>query len=88
MNHNDNNDHHQGVLREDYGDKLDRILDIVSGTNERLAQVEADVAEMKPNVALIPAIKAAVTDQNRDLTRLDQHVGDHEQRLRSLEQSA
>lgn len=44
--HDDSNNHHQRVLREDYGDKLDRIFDIVSSTNERLARVEADIGEV------------------------------------------
>jgi hypothetical protein len=53
-----------------------------------VTRIEADVAEMKPNVDLIPVIKAAVTDQNRQIMRIDLRLDDHEQRLRSLEKAA
>lgn len=83
-----NDDQHRGVLREDYSDKLDRILDVVSGTNERLDRIDTRLTNMEPAVELIPAIKAAVTEETRDIKRIDKTVRGHEQRLHSVEQAA
>lgn len=69
------------VLLEDLDDKLDRVLDIVSGTNERVTRIEKKLDRIEPVVALIPTIQTAIKEQTNE-------TKDHERRLGRLEHKA
>ena len=75
---------YEGAVLEDINEKLQRLAEGVFALvedNREIKKVIADLPEMKDD---IKAIKAAVTDQTRDLQRLDQQVDNHEARLDTL----
>ena len=77
-------DDHQQVLMEDLSSKLDRVLEATKALSvvpARLTAIEARLDTIEGQTQLIPVIKAAVTDQTRQLT-------DHEVRIMALEQPA
>lgn len=68
-------DDYSGVLLEDIRDQLQKFAEAMSGVPKDVARLKEDMLEVKDN---IKAIKAAVTDQSRQL-------GNHETRISSLE---
>ena len=74
-------DKHLGVLLEDIQHKLGQVLeatDALSAVPGQLLVIEARLEQVEGQTALIPVIKAAVTDQSRELK-------DHASRLTELE---
>jgi len=79
---------HFEVLLEDIDDKLQHLAEGMSLLQTDVAQVKKGVARLSELPADIKTIKAAVTDQSRQLRRHDQILGDHETRLSGLEHAA
>jgi len=81
-------DRHDGVLLEDINDKLQHLAEGVSVLlegNQEIRKVVDRIPAIEDNVK---AIKAAVTDQSRQLNSVEHQVGEHEDRVRTLEQTA
>lgn len=83
-----NDEHHQEALLEDINDKLDHLaegMSVLSDGIQEVRRVVADVPEIKDD---IKAIKAAVTDQSRQLSKVEHQVADHDNRIRTVESAA
>lgn len=76
------------IMLEDIQSTVKGLAEGLSNVQQTVNRIDATVEKMAPDVELIPAIKAAATDQTRDINRVDHAVGDHEERLRALEQAA
>ena len=70
-----------GILLEDMNSKMSIVLELVTSIDGKVTGLKSDVEEIKPNVELIPTIRAAVTD-------LPTQVNDHETRISQLEEAA
>ena len=79
---------HLEVLVEDVNDKLQVLADGMSVLQDDMRQVKDELKAHEAVPGDIKAIKAAVTDQSRELKSIDHAVGDHESRLSALEQAA
>jgi hypothetical protein len=76
-------DKHLGVLLEDIQHRLGQVLeatDALSAVPGQLRVLDARLDAIEDQTALIPVIKAAVTDQSRELK-------DHTDRLIELERA-
>jgi hypothetical protein len=76
--------HHEGAILEDIQHKIGQVLEATEALADVPAQlrtIEARLDRVEEQVALIPAIKAAVTDTNEQLR-------DQERRITQLEQAA
>ena len=74
-------DKHLGFLLEDMHHKLSQVLeatDALSAVPGQLRIIEARLEQVESQTALIPVIRAAVTDQSRELKA-------HASRLSELE---
>jgi hypothetical protein len=75
------NDKHLGVLLEDIQHKLGQVLeatDALSSVPGQLRVIDARLEQVEEETALIPVIKAAVTESTRELK-------EHAARLSELE---
>ena len=69
-----NDDHHAGVLLEDIDDKFERLIEGMSVLLEGNQEIRKTVVRIPVIEDDIKAINAAVTDQSREMHRVD-HVG-------------
>ena len=87
-----NSNHHEGALLEDINSTFDAVTELVVSMASDMKALKDDVSSLKSDVSEIKgdvkAVKAVVTDQTRELHRVDHQVGDHEGRLHTLEQAA
>ncbi len=71
-------DDHVAVLLEDINGKIDRMAEGVGSLKETAMETNRRLKKVEQDTELIPAIKAAVTDQSAQLK-------DHEIRVTKLE---
>ena len=74
-------DDYTGAILEDIRDKLQAIAEDVSGFHTTAKSTDKRLDAIEQSTGLIPAIKAVVTDQSRELAA-------HEERISSLEAAA
>jgi septal ring factor EnvC (AmiA/AmiB activator) len=76
-------DNYTNVLLEQILHKNDAILEIVSATRDELKRVpkREEFDELKQDVK---TIRAAVTDQGKQVQKHERQLNDHERRLRAL----
>jgi len=72
------NDDHQGVVLEDIQDQIKRLAEAMAEVPADVRQLKTDVEELKTDMKIV---KAVVTDQSGQLTN-------HEKRILHLEQAA
>lgn len=78
-------DHYEGALLEEMRSQFQAVTELVTSVASDVTTLKTDVAEIKED---IKSIKTTVRGEAHNLTRIDHQVGDHEDRLRSLEQAA
>ena len=76
------------VLLEDISDKLTSLSEGMGSVLETVHQLDQRLEKVETSTELLPAIKAAVTDQSRHLRDLEHATEDHDRRIGSLEQAA
>ena len=74
-------DDHVAVLLESIESKIDRLAEAVGSVKDTVGRVDQRLEAVETQTALIPVIKAAVTDQRKQLA-------DHDQALRVLKRRA
>lgn len=78
---NDDSSHYEGALLEDIRDNVKQLAEAISGVSETVSHVNCRLGNVEKDTALIPSIKAAVTDQSKELSA-------HEKRITKLEKAA
>ncbi len=67
---NDSIGHYEGVLLEEIRDHVKGIAEGLSGLSDTVVRIDQRLGQIEQNTNLIPSIKAAVTDQNKDIAKL------------------
>ena len=75
---NDDTSHYEGAVLEDIQHKLKQIAEGVSGLTVKVDGVDKRVSKVEQQTELIPSIKAAVTDQTKQLNDHDARIADLE----------
>ena len=83
-----NDDNHVKVLLEDISDKLTSLAESMGSVRETVQSLNQRLEKVGTSTELLPAIKAAVTDQSHHLRELEHVAKDHDRRIGSLEQAA
>lgn len=78
---NDDSSGYEGMLLEEIRDNMKQLAESMSGVANRVENLDGRLQRVEQNTDLIPSVKAAVTDQSRQLA-------DHDQRISDLEQAA
>lgn len=77
-NEDGNTDHYEGALLEEVRDNLKLLAEGMSGLKTTVDDISDRLAGVEQQTVLIPSIKAAITDQSRQLA-------DHEDRIIGME---
>ena len=83
-----NDDNHVEVLLEDINDKLNSLAEGVGSIRGTVQSLDQRLEKVEASTDLLPAIRAAVTDQSHHLRDFEHVAEDHDQRIGSLEQAA
>jgi len=76
------------ILLEDISDKLASLAEGMGSVRETVYRLDQRLEKVETSTELLPAIKAAVTDQSHHLGDLEHAAKDHDRRIDSLEQAA
>jgi len=76
---------YQGVLLENMQGQLVRFAEAMGNVPAQVQQLTEDVTDLKSDMKVV---KAAVTDTSREQKRHGVKLGNHERRIRHLEQAA
>ena len=80
-----NDDNHVEVLLGEISDRLTSLAEGMGSVRETVQSLDQRLEKVEASTELLPAIKAAVTDQSHHLRDVAE---DHDRRIGSLEQAA
>ncbi len=71
---NDGTDHYEGALLEEIRDNVKLLAEGMSGLKNTVKSVNNRLTQVEQHTELIPAIKAAVTDQGQETEKVKSRV--------------